>query len=153
MEVLDRGDMDDIITWLMHRWALIVRHAQQLREIVLPRFFKQLKFMSFTRQLNLWGFKCITKGTDAAAYYHELFLRGRPCLSMLMRRQKIKGDGIKLTPNPEIEPNFYNISQKRPLPAIPQDKKKLEPLPPMSSTSASYNNNNSMRKTQWRTTQ
>jgi len=159
MEVLDRGDMDNIITWLPHGRAFIVRHAQQLREIVLPRFFKQSKFMSFTRQLNLWGFKRITKGTDAGAYYHELFLRGRPRLSMLMRRQKIKGTGIKLTPNPETEPNFYNISQKRPLPAIPQDKKKLEPLPPisnsvsvtrnskppMSSTSASYNNNNSMR--------
>ncbi len=134
--------MDNIITWLPHGRAFIVRHAQQLREIVLPRFFKQSKFMSFTRQLNLWGFKRITKGTDAGAYYHELFLRGRPRLSMLMRRQKIKGTGIKLTPNPETEPNFYNISKKRPLPAIPQDKKKLEPLPPISnSVSVSRNSN------------
>lgn len=134
MEVLDRGDMDNIITWLPHGRAFIVRHAQQLREVVLPRFFKQSKFMSFTRQLNLWGFKRITKGTDAGAYYHELFLRSRPLLSMLMRRQKIKGTGIKLTPNPETEPNFYSISKKRPLPLISMDKNKLQPLPPLSST-------------------
>ncbi len=133
MEVLDRGDMDSIITWLPHGRAFIVRHSQKLKEVVLPRFFKQSKFMSFTRQLNLWGFKRITKGTDAGAYYHELFLRGRPLLSTLMRRQKIKGTGIKLTPNPDTEPNFYKISEKRPLPASSTEKE-LEPLPPISTS-------------------
>ncbi len=136
MEVLDRGDMDSIITWLPHGRAFIVRHSQKLKEIVLPRFFKQSKFMSFTRQLNLWGFKRITKGTDAGAYYHELFLRGRPLLSTLMRRQKIKGTGIKLTPNPDTEPNFYKISDKRPLPAN-TSKREPEPLPPISTTASS----------------
>ena len=97
--------------------------------------------MSFTRQLNLWGFKRITKGRDAGAYYHQLFLRGRPRLCMRMRRQKIKGTGIKLTPNPETEPNFYKISETAPLPAIDPKNKKYEPLPPLrkvgnSSTTA-----------------
>lgn len=133
MEVLDRGDMDTFITWLPHGRAFIVRHSQKLKEVVLPRFFKQSKFMSFTRQLNLWGFKRITKGTDAGAYYHELFLRGRPLLSTLMRRQKIKGTGIKLTPNPDTEPNFYKISDKRPLPPVNTDRE-LEPLPPISTS-------------------
>mmetsp|Transcript_13585 Transcript_13585/g.16498 ORF Transcript_13585/g.16498 Transcript_13585/m.16498 type:complete len:592 (-) Transcript_13585:174-1949(-) len=134
MEVLDRGDMDAIITWLPHGRAFIVKHPQNLREVVLPRFFKQSKFMSFTRQLNLWGFKRITKGVDSGAYYHERFLRGRRRLSMLMRRQKIKGTGIKLTPNPECEPNFYKISEKSPLPAVVVDKNNLQPLPPLSSS-------------------
>jgi len=137
MEVLDRGDMDNIITWLPHGRAFIVRHTQQLKEVVLPRFFKQSKFMSFTRQLNLWGFKRITKGRDSGAYYHELFLRSRPRLSMLMRRQKIKGTGIKLTPNPETEPNFYKISEKRPLPELSLDKKKVQPLPPITRSLSS----------------
>ncbi len=133
MEVLDRGDMDDIITWLPHGRAFIVMHSQQLKEVVLPRFFKQSKFMSFTRQLNLWGFKRMTNGTDAGAYYHEFFLRGRPLLCNLMRRQKVKGTGIKLTPNPNTEPNFYKISEKRPLPAIPKGNKTLPPIPPVNS--------------------
>ena len=134
MEVLDRSDMESIITWMPHGRAFIVLHPQQLREIVLPRFFKQTKFMSFTRQLNLWGFKRITKGVDSGAYYHELFLRGRPRLAMLMRRQKIKGTGIKLTPNPETEPDFYTISKKRPLPAVDASKKEFKPLPPLRHT-------------------
>lgn len=136
MEVLDRSDMSHIITFLPHGRAFIVVHTQELREVVLPRFFKQSKFMSFTRQLNLWGFKRITKGPDAGAYYHELFLRGRPLLSMLMRRQKIKGTGIKLTPNPDTEPNFYQISEKSPLPPA-SVKSEVQPLPPISNTISS----------------
>ena len=131
MEVLDRPDMETIITWMPHGRAFAVLQPQQLRDNVLPRFFKQTKFMSFTRQLNLWGFKRITKGDDSGAYYHELFLRGRSRLAMLMRRQKIKGTGIKLTPNPDTEPNFYKISEKRPLPAIDPSKWENKPLPPL----------------------
>lgn len=137
MEVLDRADMESIITWMPHGRAFIVLQPQQLRDIVLPRFFKQTKFMSFTRQLNLWGFKRITKGVDSGAYYHALFLRGRARLAMLMRRQKIKGTGIKLTPNPEQEPNFYKISESRPLPVIDPSKKESKPLPPLRQTIAS----------------
>jgi len=131
MEVLDRSDMESIITWMPHGRAFIVLQPVQLKDIVLPRFFKQTKFMSFTRQLNLWGFKRITKGVDTGAYYHELFLRGRPRLAMLMRRQKIKGTGIKLTPNPETEPNFYKISDSKPLPAVDPSRKEMKPLPPL----------------------
>jgi Heat shock transcription factor len=131
MEVLDRTDMESIITWMPHGRAFVVLQPQQLRDIVLPRFFKQTKFMSFTRQLNLWGFKRITKGVDSGAYYHELFLRGRPRLAILMKRQKIKGTGIKLTPNPETEPDFYKISKKRPLPPVDASRREDKPLPPL----------------------
>lgn len=135
MEVLDRGDMEDSICWMPHGRAFAVLQPQVFVNEVLPRFFKQSKFMSFTRQLNLWGFKRITKGTDSGAYYHELFLRGRPKLRILMRRQKIKGTGIKLTPNPDTEPNFYKISQDRPLP--PVKKEKVKPLPPLQQAGPS----------------
>jgi len=127
MEVLDRGDMDHIISWMPHGRAFIVHDAKTFVRVVLAKFFKQSKFMSFTRQLNLWSFKRITKGVDAGAYYHELFLRGRPRLCMMMRRQKIKGTGIKLTPNPETEPNFYLLCKDKPLPPV-HHCNKVEPF-------------------------
>lgn len=37
-------------------------------------------------------FKRITEGKDKGAYYHELFLHGRPALATQMRRTKIKGN-------------------------------------------------------------
>lgn len=135
MEVLERPDMEHIVSWMPHGRAFIVLNTQQLCDVVLPRFFKQSKFMSFTRQLNLWGFKRISKGPDAGAYYHELFLRGRPRLCMLMKRQKIKGIGIKLSPNPDTEPDFYKISEKFPLPPKNAPKKEVQPLPPLQPSS------------------
>ena len=111
-----------------HGRAFIVKKPKTFTINVLPRFFKQTKFLSFTRQLNLWEFKRITRGVDTGAYYHELFLRGRPYLAMRMKRQKIKGTGMKLTPNPEEEPDFYND-----WPAMPplSERRLLRPLPPL----------------------
>jgi len=111
-----------------HGRAFIVKKPKLFTTDVLPRFFKQTKFLSFTRQLNLWGFKRITRGIDAGAYYHQLFLRGRSYLAMRMRRQKIKGTGMKLTPNPDGEPDFYNN-----WPHVPplNEMRVLPPLPPL----------------------
>lgn len=117
MEVLGQEEYSHIASWMPHGRAFIVHNPKAFTAEILPRFFKQTKYMSFTRQLNLWGFKRITRrgNPDAGAYYHELFLRGRPRLSTRMRREKIKGTGIKLSPNPDAEPDFYKMAKERPL--------------------------------------
>ncbi|KAL3802419.1 hypothetical protein ACHAW5_001140 [Stephanodiscus triporus] len=44
---------------------------------IVPKFFAQSKFESFTRQLNGWGFKRIQRsGNDRNTYYHKNFQRG-----------------------------------------------------------------------------
>jgi hypothetical protein len=131
MDVLDRHDLTSIISWMPHGRAFLVKQQQQFASNILPRYFNQSKYLSFTRQLNLWGFKRITQGSDSGAYYHELFLRGRPYLAMRLRRQKIKGHGYKPIPNPKEEPNFYKdypwmeeLSEGRELPPLPPLRKK-----------------------------
>ncbi|KAL3782923.1 hypothetical protein HJC23_004902 [Cyclotella cryptica] len=91
-----------------HGRCFVIHQSEVLATEVLPRFFNQTKFLSFIRQLNLWGFKRLTRGVDGKAYYHELFLRGRPYLALRLKRMKIKGHGFKPIPNPTGEPNFYN---------------------------------------------
>jgi HSF-type DNA-binding len=73
------------------------------------RYFRQTKFTSFQRQLNLYGFKRLTVGRDHGGYYHPFFLRGRPDLCKRISRTRIKGNWIKPAPSSETEPNFYEM--------------------------------------------
>ena len=97
----------NIVSWLPHGRAFIVHKPKLFTQDIMPLFFRQSKLTSFQRQLNLYGFRRITQGQDAGAYYHELFLRGRPQLCMRMMRQKVKGTGHKQPTDVDSEPNFY----------------------------------------------
>lgn len=66
------------------------------------------KVTSFQRQLNLYGFKRLTRlGPDKGCYYHECFLRRKVFLTARMRRTKVKGTGVRARSNPQAEPDFY----------------------------------------------
>mmetsp|Transcript_3160 Transcript_3160/g.4205 ORF Transcript_3160/g.4205 Transcript_3160/m.4205 type:complete len:541 (+) Transcript_3160:308-1930(+) len=106
-ESLPETDSSIVVSWLPHGRAFIVRKPKQFTTQIMPKYFRQTKLTSFQRQLNLYGFRRITQGADSGAYYHELFLRGRPQLCMRMVRQKVKGTGHKQPTDVTTEPNFY----------------------------------------------
>jgi hypothetical protein len=112
-EMLNAMDQDresrQVVSWLPHGRAFLVHRPKEFTHDVMPRFFRQTKLTSFQRQLNLYGFRRITQGTDAGAYYHEMFLRGRPGLCQRMVRQKVKGTGHKQPADASSEPNFYEM--------------------------------------------
>ena len=56
MYILGCGDYDEIIAWSLNGESVIVRNTQGFAESVLPIFFKQSKFDSFTRKMRRWGF-------------------------------------------------------------------------------------------------
>ena len=111
MNMLDKTSVlhPDTVSWCSHGRAFKVRKPKVFTNEVMGIYFKQSKLTSFQRQLNLYGFRRITQGEDAGAYYHELFLRGRPQLCMRMQRQKVKGTGIKQPTDITTEPNFYDM--------------------------------------------
>jgi len=120
MWLLDEvNDCEHILSWLPHGRAFLVKNVDAMTSHVLPKYFRQTKYKSFVRQLNKWGFKRITRGTDAGAYYHQLFLRGYSNLVSFMKYTKVKGTGNKmLAYNPDDEPDFYALAQVRPLVTI-----------------------------------
>jgi hypothetical protein len=71
------------------------------------RFFSQSKYASFQRQLNLYGFSRLAHGKDKGAYFHSLFIRGKPSLVRGMVRRKVKGTKVRRPMAPSEEPDFY----------------------------------------------
>ncbi|KAL7545388.1 hypothetical protein ACHAWF_012043 [Thalassiosira exigua] len=61
-----------IVSWNPNGRSFTIHDAEQLMEQVVPRYFRQTKFRSFTRQLNVWGFVNLHNG----GWKHELFIRG-----------------------------------------------------------------------------
>jgi hypothetical protein len=84
-ETLEIGKTD-IISFYPHGRAFGIHHPERFCREIMPKYFKQSRLSSFQRQLNLYGFTRISSGPDCGGYYHELFLKGRPALSIHMRR-------------------------------------------------------------------
>lgn len=92
-QILSEESNEPIISWMQHGRAWIVHDADKFEKELIPKYFKLTKFSSFTRQVNGWGFRRITKGMDKGGFYHELFLRGRSDMCAKMRRLK-KKEGV-----------------------------------------------------------
>lgn len=90
-EMLEKSGVDNydhIVSWQPGDYCFKVHDPTNFVTIVMPRFFKQTKYKSFQRQLNLYGFSRIDQGPNRGSYRHKLFLKGRKDLLSSMNRQK-----------------------------------------------------------------
>lgn len=101
--LLSDPSVHDAITWLPHGRSFVILRPDVLATRVLPLYFTpdgaksgHVRYTSFTRKLNRWGFRQIAHGPDAGAFYHELFRRDDPeaCRGMgcAKSRKSIKSD-------------------------------------------------------------
>lgn len=81
----------DVVHWAPHGFAFVVTDQDKFLEEIVPRYFKHTKLTSFQRQLNLYGFRRLTKGEDQGAYFHPKFQRGRKDLIPEIKRLPPKG--------------------------------------------------------------
>jgi hypothetical protein len=59
--------LDFIVSWLPDGHSFKVHDHHSFVSLVLPKFFKQTKYKSFQRQLNLWGFTRVSAGDSKGA--------------------------------------------------------------------------------------
>eukprot|EP01082_Thalassiosira_pseudonana_P001936 g1823.t1 g1823 contig11:135361-136474(+) len=103
-------DSSRVISWLDHGRAFRLHDEKKFMEMVAETgIFRSTKLRSFTRQLNLWGFRRIQSATtqNSSTWYHKLFLRGDPFDTIQhMIRIKIKTGSNIDDGNHKDEPDF-----------------------------------------------
>jgi hypothetical protein len=129
-DILSREEFK-CITWLSHGRAFKVIVPLAFERQLCEEYFGHKRYSSFLRQLNNHGFKHITKGPDRNSYYHECFLRNMPHLCKYMPDSK---DARRQIPDPDNEPDLYEISEQFPFSGATVQEVKSPP-PETASTS------------------
>ena len=84
------------VSWILDGRAFIIRSKDDLVKDLLPMFFRQSKFASFTRKLYRWGFRQVSVSVSAERilssnnkremiFGHELFQKDNKALMARMR--------------------------------------------------------------------
>lgn len=84
-DIVANADIESV-AWEQSGRAFRILDPERFVEFVLPKYFKHNKLSSFQRQLNLYGFRRITKGEMMGAYYHPRFQRDNHDTSCEIRR-------------------------------------------------------------------
>lgn len=101
MEMLNSPNTSpDIIRWSLDGTCFHIVEPTLLCETVLPIYFpkeKNVKFPSFTRKLNRWGFRQTCRNVKTNVFFHKLFLRDQPnlCNEMICKQSERMGSFIK----------------------------------------------------------
>jgi len=144
MYILSQQSISHIITWLHQGSSFVIIDPDIFATKILPQFFSETtsssstsssnasgsksknkkstscKYPSFTRKLNRWGFRQISRGPDAGAFHHPLFQRENPnlCLEMVCQKSRRPSNSKPKTSPESGQPDSFDASKLRPLQPI-----------------------------------
>ncbi|ETW01878.1 hypothetical protein H310_06440 [Aphanomyces invadans] len=85
---------DHIAAWTQDGTSFAIYNSDALEKNIIPRFFKPIKFESFSRQLNSYGFrksKFVVSDVIVYEFKHAKFVRGKSDqLLSIKRRRRVK---------------------------------------------------------------
>lgn len=79
MQMISDEQNSSLIRWTRDGKAFVITNRKKLAETLLPQYFKKqtIKYRSFTRRLNRWGFVCCISSQDTCIYSHPVSSLGR----------------------------------------------------------------------------
>ena len=115
-DLLQTGLHNDIIRWLPEGKAFIVLDKRRFANEILPNYFKESQYTSFTRKLSRWKFTRVSRGPYMGAYYHKNFRSDNRKLCKLMScnnsKSNKKEDEERDEKSEEVE-NLVENSQEK----------------------------------------
>jgi hypothetical protein len=85
MTYVEQMGLEHIVSWIHNGRGFMVHDPEKIVEI-LPIFFSQTQYRSFSRQVNMWHFERVIDGKCKGAFVHPYFLRGQKLLCGKMGR-------------------------------------------------------------------
>eukprot|EP01040_Poterioochromonas_malhamensis_P008567 gene8567-9270_t len=126
-DLLSNPRYEEILAWRPSGVAFEILQPKRLVREVLPTIFNQKKWTSFQRQLNIYGFKKVRRGSDMNSYFHPYFRKDHIELLDNVHRIPIKGASSffndfpapvsppTLPPEPTLPPKEMEVSIKKPV--------------------------------------
>jgi hypothetical protein len=78
-----------IISWLPCGKGFKVHKTEEFVKTILPTYFNQSKYKSFTRQLYIYGFRMVRMGHTKGAFFHYKFTKDDKSVSLSIGRHKL----------------------------------------------------------------
>jgi hypothetical protein len=103
----------DIISFIANGRAFAIHKPDKFCDEIVPRYFRQSRYNSFKRQLNLYDFMLINSGPHRGGYYHKSFIKNRPDLCRNMRRVAVKVPGSNQGTIPDVEARPTSSNSKQ----------------------------------------
>lgn len=148
-EILE--DVDDlVIAWNPAGKSFTIHDMDRFVEEVLHKYFRHRKYSSFQRQLNLYGFRKVIKGSGAGSYYHTQFMKDRKDLLRFVRRSSSQhppstrnSSSESFEPSPhhehsQIHSKDISVTDSRASKKRPQPQAKFIPPSPAFSQSSFF---------------
>mmetsp|Transcript_16782 Transcript_16782/g.34162 ORF Transcript_16782/g.34162 Transcript_16782/m.34162 type:complete len:263 (-) Transcript_16782:141-929(-) len=101
LEIASELGFHQSLSWTPDGKSFVILNREKFMCQMVPLFFKQTKFRSFTRQLNIWGFEPTTFGYQYdRVWRNKYFIRDKPELLKCMERVRVKSTRNPLSSTP-----------------------------------------------------
>jgi hypothetical protein len=108
---VERKGNTHIVSFTPDEKAFMIHDRDAFMNDVAPKYFRQSRFTSFVRQLNLYGFGRLSYGPNRGAFAHPHFLRGRPEMVSEIQRSP-QGRKIRIQPSHDYKDESLSPMKK-----------------------------------------